>query len=212
MLTKFWAAEMEVSFTTDELILTLVSLIRSTDPRLLRNGPSGIQVDFATIERKESHTEDERLLLRLRNALEDTPEAQGNAKALELSWAEGRRLADGESKLSCEVLGRAEDIGRLGWAMVYQLTWNGQLVEAVAVCRRAMAPLGDAQRLVGKSDRLLATPQRTVLVDHERLHAAEIPQRTLLLERLGCLQADANSIGKLGVAEMVGGLHVQHVR
>jgi tetratricopeptide (TPR) repeat protein len=42
-----------------------------------------------------------------------------------------------------EVLGRAEDIGRLGWAMVYQLTWNGQLIEAVAVCRRAMAPLGD---------------------------------------------------------------------
>ncbi|MFZ1118259.1 MAG: AAA family ATPase [Propionibacteriaceae bacterium] len=42
-----------------------------------------------------------------------------------------------------EVLGRAEDIGRLGWAMVYQLTWNGQLIEAVAVCRRAMTPLGD---------------------------------------------------------------------
>ena len=42
-----------------------------------------------------------------------------------------------------EVLGRAEDIGRLGWAMVYQLTWNGRLIEAVAVCRRAMTPLGD---------------------------------------------------------------------
>ena len=49
------------------------------------------------------------------------------------------------------------------------------------------------------------------LVDHERLHAAEIPQRTLLLERLSGLQADADSIGKLGVAEMVDGLHVQHV-
>ena len=42
-----------------------------------------------------------------------------------------------------EALGRAEDIGRLGWAMVYQLTWNGRLIEAVAVCRRTLAALGD---------------------------------------------------------------------
>jgi tetratricopeptide (TPR) repeat protein len=44
-----------------------------------------------------------------------------------------------------EALGRAEDIGRLGWAMVYQLTWNGRLIEAVAVGRRALAPLGEAR-------------------------------------------------------------------
>ncbi len=59
--------------------------------------------------------------------------------------------------------------------------------------------------------RLLATAEIAVLIDHERLHAAEIPQRTLLLERLGGPQADPDSLGELGVDEMVDGLHVQHV-
>ncbi len=92
---------MEVYFNTDELILTLVGLIRATDPRLLRSGPSGIQVDFASIERKETHTEDERLLLRLRNALEGAPEGQedDNQRMVELSWAEGRRLAEALERL-----------------------------------------------------------------------------------------------------------------
>ena len=42
-----------------------------------------------------------------------------------------------------EALGRAEDIGRLGWAMVYQLTWSARLVEAVQVGQRTLAALGD---------------------------------------------------------------------
>jgi hypothetical protein len=86
---------MEVYFSTDELILTLVGLIRAVDPSLLRNGPGGIQIDFATIERREQHTEDERLLLRLRNALEQTPEegAGDERRMVEFSGAEGRRLA-----------------------------------------------------------------------------------------------------------------------
>ncbi len=86
---------MEVYFNTDELILTLVGLIRATDPRLLRNGPNGIQLDFASIERKENHTEDERLLLRLRGALEGNAEdPEADKRMVELSWAEGRRLAE----------------------------------------------------------------------------------------------------------------------
>ena len=40
-------------------------------------------------------------------------------------------------------LGRAEDIGRLGWAMVYQLVWTARLVEAVQVGQRALAALAD---------------------------------------------------------------------
>ena len=42
-----------------------------------------------------------------------------------------------------EALGRAEDIGRLGWAMVYQLTWSGRLVEGVEVGQRTLAALGN---------------------------------------------------------------------
>ncbi|HEU4909538.1 MAG TPA: hypothetical protein VFT17_11770, partial [Propionibacteriaceae bacterium] len=42
-----------------------------------------------------------------------------------------------------EALGRAEDVGRLGWAMVYQLVWTARLVEAVQVGQRALAALAD---------------------------------------------------------------------
>jgi hypothetical protein len=93
-------AALEVNFTGDELILTLVSLIRATDPRLLRQGPQGLQVDFASFEGKPGLTEDERLLLHLRSALEAA--AGDGTHALELSWAEGQRLAqtlDGLEKL-----------------------------------------------------------------------------------------------------------------
>jgi hypothetical protein len=91
----------EIDFTTDELILTLVGLIRSIDPSLLRSGRDGIHIDFAAIERKDAHSEDERLLLRLRHALESTP-ADGDEDdtcMVEFSWADGRRLAEALDRL-----------------------------------------------------------------------------------------------------------------
>jgi class 3 adenylate cyclase/tetratricopeptide (TPR) repeat protein len=42
-----------------------------------------------------------------------------------------------------EALGQAEAIGRLGWAMVYQLTWSARLVEGVQVGQRTLAALGN---------------------------------------------------------------------
>lgn len=88
---------LEIQFTVDELILTLVGLIREVDPTLLRQGREGFQVDFQSIERKEQHSEDERLLLKLRGALEGAGDA--GQYGLQLSWAEGRRLADALEKL-----------------------------------------------------------------------------------------------------------------
>lgn len=67
------------------------------DPTLLRQGRDGIQVDFATIERKDTLSEDERLLLKLRGALEGAGDS--GEHPLQLSWAEGRRLADALDKL-----------------------------------------------------------------------------------------------------------------
>jgi len=92
---------MEVYFNTDELILTLVGLIRATDPRLLKTGARGIQLDFASIERKQQPTEDERLLLRLRSGLETAPseDEAGERHMVEVSWAEGRRLAEALERL-----------------------------------------------------------------------------------------------------------------
>jgi class 3 adenylate cyclase/tetratricopeptide (TPR) repeat protein len=40
-----------------------------------------------------------------------------------------------------ETLGQTEAIGRLGWAMVYQLVWSARLVEAVQVGQRTLAAL-----------------------------------------------------------------------
>jgi class 3 adenylate cyclase/tetratricopeptide (TPR) repeat protein len=43
-----------------------------------------------------------------------------------------------------ESLGRTQALGRLAWAMVYQLTWAARLTEAVEVAQRALRVLGDA--------------------------------------------------------------------
>jgi hypothetical protein len=87
-----------VEFSGDELILTLVGLIRAIDPSLLRHSSEGIQIDFATIERKEHPNEDERLLLRLRGALEAA--AQEESYGLELSLPDRQRLAEVLGKLN----------------------------------------------------------------------------------------------------------------
>jgi predicted ATPase len=42
-----------------------------------------------------------------------------------------------------QALDEVKAIGRLGWAMVYQLTWSARLVEGVQVGQRTLAALGD---------------------------------------------------------------------
>jgi tetratricopeptide (TPR) repeat protein len=42
-----------------------------------------------------------------------------------------------------QALGRTDALGRLSWAMVYQLTWTARVPEAVQAARRALAALGD---------------------------------------------------------------------
>ena len=42
-----------------------------------------------------------------------------------------------------EALGQTAAIGRLGWAMVYQLVWTARFVEGVQVGRRTLAALGN---------------------------------------------------------------------
>lgn len=43
-----------------------------------------------------------------------------------------------------EALGRTDAIGRVGWAMVYQLAWAARFEDAVGVAQRSLAVLGDA--------------------------------------------------------------------
>ncbi len=88
---RFVETVLQVQFTGDELILALMSLIRATNPAMLRGGPDGFTVDFESLDAKSELSADERSLLKFRAALE------GNARAavhtLELDPVEARRLA-----------------------------------------------------------------------------------------------------------------------
>jgi len=79
------------TFTNDELILVLISLVRATHPRMLRPDGDGFSVDFEVLSKKEHLTADERLLLRMRAAM-DVP-GEPAELVLELESGEGPRLA-----------------------------------------------------------------------------------------------------------------------
>lgn len=78
------------TFTNDELILVLISLVRATHPRMLRQEGDGFSVDFEPLSKKQKLTPDERLLLRMRTAMEAPGEP--SALVLELEEKEGLRL------------------------------------------------------------------------------------------------------------------------
>ena len=84
-------AWMKVEFSGDELILMLVSLVRAVDPRMLQQGPEGFSVDFQTLAAKKELTADERLLMKLREAI---ARAENETRyTLAMETAEGERLA-----------------------------------------------------------------------------------------------------------------------
>lgn len=74
------------------MILALVSLIRATNPAMLRQGPDGFTVDFEPLGNKPGLNAEELLLLKFRAALETGAEV--TAYDLELAGAEGLRLAE----------------------------------------------------------------------------------------------------------------------
>jgi len=80
-----------MTFTSDELILALISLVRDTNPAMLRQEADGFTVDFEAIAAKPAPTADDRLLLKMRAALDGASETAPLALALEA--AEAARLA-----------------------------------------------------------------------------------------------------------------------
>lgn len=80
-----------MNFTGDELILALVSLVRATQPAMLRQEADGFTVDFESLAKKETLDPDDRLMLKMRAALEAVGE--GGTGQLDLDPEEGRRLA-----------------------------------------------------------------------------------------------------------------------
>jgi class 3 adenylate cyclase/tetratricopeptide (TPR) repeat protein len=59
-------------------------------------------------------------------------------------WDDGLRTMDEALDLYQE-LGRTDAIGRLSWALVYQLTWTARVMEAVQAAQRGLAALGDVE-------------------------------------------------------------------
>jgi tetratricopeptide (TPR) repeat protein len=81
-------------------------------------------------------------------------------------------------------LGQVEAIGRLGWAMVYQLVWTARFVEGVQVGQRALAALGNT--VSGDKARLLSALAFAISVGGDYAAAtATFNQARSLAEQVG---------------------------
>jgi hypothetical protein len=109
-------------FTVDELVLALVSLIRVVDPTLLQQGPEGVTLELEPLARKADLTSAERLLLKLRSALdEDRPQ---RTCTVMLSVEEAHQLE--ESLVQIEALRNwPADVRRLSAALRARLNASG---------------------------------------------------------------------------------------
>jgi len=90
-----------MTFTSDELILVLISLVRATRPAMLRQEADGFTIDFEAIAASKSPTEADRLLLKMRAQMESPAEntADGSSTPLDLDVGEARRIAEALAKL-----------------------------------------------------------------------------------------------------------------
>ena len=83
--------------TNDELILTLVSVVRVVNPRMLSSGADGFTVDLTPLQKKEHLTSDEQLLLKLYGIL-SAPE-ETDSREVELLADESARLNETLARL-----------------------------------------------------------------------------------------------------------------
>jgi len=109
-------------------------------------------------------------------------------------------------------LGSTDGIGRLAWAMVYQLTWSVRVPEAVQIAQRALAALGD----VATADRarLISSVGWALSIagDYESA-TASFQQGLGLAQRVGDERAIADvlhleTIHHMGHAEFTEGVQV----
>jgi class 3 adenylate cyclase/tetratricopeptide (TPR) repeat protein len=90
-----------------------------------------------------------------------------------------------------EMLGQVEAIGRLGWAMVYQLVWTARFVEGVDVGRRTLAALGNS--VSADKARLLSALAFAISVGGDHAAArATFDQGRALAEQVGNERAMAD--------------------
>lgn len=98
-------------FTSDELVLLLISLVQAVDPSRLRPEPDGITVDLEPLRFKKNLSPDELLLLKLRTALDTNSEE--NCFSLSLSPEESDRLVEAVRRLEA-LRDWPDDVRRMG--------------------------------------------------------------------------------------------------
>ena len=90
-----------------------------------------------------------------------------------------------------QTLGQVEAIGRLGWAMVYQLVWTARFVEGVQVGQRTLAALGNT--VSADKARLLSALAFAISVSGDYAAAtATFDQARALAEQVGNERAMAD--------------------
>ncbi len=111
-----------------------------------------------------------------------------------------------------EALGEVEAIGRLGWAMVYQLVWSARLVEGVQVGQRTLAALGttvsaDKARLLSALGWALSVSgdyaAATATFDQARALAAQVGNERALADVL-----HMQTLHHLAYAEFAEGIRI----
>ncbi|PYU22535.1 MAG: hypothetical protein DMG32_17895 [Acidobacteria bacterium] len=92
-----------MTFSSDELILALVSLVRATRPGMLRQEADGFSVDFEAIARSKTPGDADRLLLKMGAVMGSSTrypaENPDSAVSLDLDATEARKIADALAKL-----------------------------------------------------------------------------------------------------------------
>ena len=102
-ITAFFRHKGSMTFSSDELILALVSLVRATRPGMLRQEADGFSVDFEAIARSKTPGKADRLLLKMGAVMNTSTkypaENPNSSVALDLEAAEARQIADALAKL-----------------------------------------------------------------------------------------------------------------
>lgn len=90
-------------FSSDELILALVSLVRATRPGMLRQEADGFSVDFEAIARSKTPGRTDRLLLKMGAVMNSETaypaENPTNSVSLDLDAGEAREISEALAKL-----------------------------------------------------------------------------------------------------------------
>jgi hypothetical protein len=116
-----------MTFTSDELFLVLISLVRATRPAMLRQDAEGFTVDFEAIAHSKTPAPADRLLLKIGELMQKPEQdsqkdtAGNSSRSLELDAAEARQVADALAKL--ERLGAwPQDVMEMSRALRTRLT------------------------------------------------------------------------------------------